>query len=192
MEYLRIHRMAPVWTLIFMTAVIGLAAAAIARSGFWDTVAGVPVFGVLFYGLAIAWVNRVRVEVDWRGARITCGPLPAIPRPPEVGFQDVEKVYVRHAQMPTKSGSIRYLAAGLQRKDGRWVDLSEPLIPDEEVWREAWRIARALSWPRGVVELHGLPPRMDWQAANGVWYWAAAFLAGLGWGVFVEFWLRRQ
>jgi hypothetical protein len=169
-----------------------MATLGIVRNGFWDIVAAAPIFAVVFYGLTIAWVNRVRVEVDWWGARITCGPLPAMPHAPFVSFQDVEKVYVRHAQMPTKSGSIRYLAAGLQRKDGRWVDLSEPLIPDEEVWREAWRIARALSWPRGVVELDGLAPRTDWQAAHGVWYWTGAFLASLGWGVFVEFWLRRQ
>lgn len=184
--------MAPVWALTFLTAFLMMATVSIVRSGFWDIVAGAPIFAVIHYALAVAWVNRVRVRVDWQGARITCGPLPAMPHAPIVGFQDVEKVYVRHAQMPTKSGSIPYLAAGIQRKDGRWMDLSEPLIPEEQVWQEAWQIARALSWPRGVVELHGLPPRMDWQSANGVWYWAGAFLAGLGWGVFVEFWLRRQ
>lgn len=189
--YLRAHRIAPLWAMCVLSVPILAGTYSIVREGFWECVAGGPLFLTFGYALAVGFVTRVQVQADWRGVRISYGPLPVAPKPEDVPHSDVVKVYVRHATMPTRTGSIPYLAAGVQRRDGRWVDLSQPLLDDATVWKEAAEIARALAWPRPVEELRGRAPRSDWNAARAVWYWGGAVTAGFLWGCVTEMWLRQ-
>jgi hypothetical protein len=188
--YERTHRLAPWWLVVILALILGVGTMGVARAGKWDAVAGLPVFAIFWYGWAVAAVNRARVRVDWEGVRTELGPLPVGAVTEGVKAWEVARVYVRHAWMPTKSGSIEYLAAGVERADGRWMDLSAPLGKDEEAWNDAREIARALSWARGVEELWGKPRKMDWKAARPVWIWAGAFLAAIAWAVYVEAALR--
>jgi hypothetical protein len=101
----------------------------------------------------------------------------------------VAAVYVRRAAMPTRSGAVPYLAAGVQRMDGRWLDLTEPLIADERVWAEAREMAAVLG--KSVTEGWERAPKADWRQSRVAWYWIGAVLAGILWGCFVELALRR-
>ena len=187
-EYFRNYRVVPLWSAILLTIPVGMGVMGIAHEGFKDLVAGGPIFFLFAYGLVAVYINRAFVRVNREGIQSGVGPVPLAPAFTPVPRGEITKVYVRHAWMPTKSGSINYLAAGVQRTDGRWLDLSQPMIADDLVWREAAAIALALAWPLRIEELRGLPPKKDWAAARFVWYWGGAILAGIAWGCAVEFW----
>lgn len=185
-EYFRIHRLVPLWAALLITIPVSLGILGIAHEGFHETLAGGPLFLLFAYALAGGYLNRVSVRVNGQGVSSALGPVPLAPAQPPVALGDIVKVYVRHASRPTRSGSIPYLAAGVERADGRWLDLSEPMMADDLVRREAHAIAAALAWQRPVEELWGAPPTRDWISMRGVWYWLGAVLAGMAWGCAVE------
>jgi hypothetical protein len=187
--YERSYRLVARWIVIFMTMFMGMATWGVASEGMWEMVAGGPVFAVLWYALAVGALNRTRVRVDGAGVAIGNGPLPVAPAVEFVPAAEVATVYVRHAVMPTRTGAVPYLAAGVERRDGRWVDVTEPLIADERVWAEAREMAAVLG--RGVEERWGRAPKTDWKQMRMVWYWTGAVLAGILWGCYVELVLRR-
>jgi hypothetical protein len=187
-EYYRIHRLMPLWFTILLAIPISLGVWGLAREGYDEMIAGGPVFLLLGYVLVAGFVNRMSIHVDSHGVRTGLGPLPLAPDAEPVSYEEIVKVYVRHASRPTKSGNIVYLAAGVERTDGRWVDLSQPMLKDAEVWQEAAAIAVALNWALPVEELWGGPPKPDWGLTRGAWYWVGAILAGIGWGCLVQLW----
>ncbi len=189
MMFERSYRLAARWKAAVMTAFLVFATWQVASEGRRQVVAGAPLFAVYVYGLALLWGNRVRVRVDAAGARVEIGPVPSAPRTEPVPAAEVAAVYVRRAAMPTRSGAVPYLAAGVQRNDGRWLDLTEPLIADERVWAEAREIAAVLG--KSVTEGWARAPKPDWRQSRVAWYWTGAVLAGIGWGCFVELALRR-
>ena len=83
--------------------------------------------------------------------------------------------------MRLKTTQVPYLAAGIERMDGRWLALSVPRLEDAVVRREAAEIAAALSWPRPVEELTGAAPSPELSKMRAVWYWGAALLASILW-----------
>ena len=115
------------------------------------------------------------------------GPLPVAPKPDLIRFDQVRRVYVRHAIIRLKANSLPYLAAGIERIDGRWLDLSVPRLEDAVVRREAAEIAAAPSWPRPVEELTGAAPSPELSEMRAVWYWGAALLASILWFCLFEF-----
>lgn len=189
-RHVRTYRLAPLWACIVMTLPIGAGTCSILRDWGYDALAGGPLFAIFWYALLAGYLNRTRVQVSWEGVQAECGPIPVMPRPERVHFSEIRRVYVRQAFMPTKSRAIPYLAAGVERTDGRWMDLSEPLISEERVWAEARDIARALSWSRPIEELSGRPKKMDWMAGRFLLYWVGAAMAAFTWGAYVEFALR--
>ena len=187
--YERSYRLAARWKAVVMTAILAFATWQVAGEGRRQVVAGAPLFAVYVYGLAVLWRNRVRVQVDAEGARVEIGPVPSAPRTEPVPAAEVAAVYVRRAAMQTRSGVVPYLAAGVQRSDGRWLDLTEPLIADDHVWAEAREMAAVLG--KSVTEGWARPPKADWSQSRVAWYWTGAVLAGILWGCFVELALRR-
>lgn len=180
------HRLTDRWMAIIIIGFYMIAVAILVREGIRDVVAGLPLFALLGYGTAAAFRNRIRVVVNREGIRVENGPLPVQPATPTVERAQVARVYVRHAYMPTRFGGVFYLAAGVERSDGTWLDLSAPGIPDEDVWRRANQIARSLEWSGPVEELHGRAPKADPRGTRVAWYWTAAGLGAMLWGCAVE------
>lgn len=175
-----------------LSLVLGLATADVFGRG-WsrDALAGGPLFLLFWYLLAGAYCNRYWVRVTWEGVTQGHGPVPFGRDMEPVLRSDVAKVYVRHAIQPSRFGSHAYLAAGIEKTDGSWMDLSPLPLEDDKVWLEARAIAGALAWPYPVVELWGRPPKLDWGAARPLLYWSAAIFAAFGWGIIVELYLRH-
>lgn len=185
--YRREHRLAPQRPVRFIALFYAFAVWMIIREGPRELIAGAPLFAVLGYALAAGLFNSVRTRAGSTGIAVDFGPLPVAPAPAPLPRDEVAKVYVRHTVMPTRTGGIPYLAAGVQRTDGRWYDLTEPLLDDAAVWRDAQALSIALQWPAPVEELWGAPPRRDWQAMRAVWYWTAATIGSIAWGCLAPF-----
>ncbi|HEU0123851.1 MAG TPA: hypothetical protein VFQ91_25185 [Bryobacteraceae bacterium] len=191
-EYSHNSRVLPVWVAVILTVPLALGTADVFGPG-WskDAAAGLPLFIVFWYLLGAIYCNRYWVRVTWEGITQGHGPVPFGPAPPLTPRSDVAKVYVRHAVLSGRFGSHPYLAAGVEKIDGSWMDLSPWPMEDEKVWAEAKAIADALAWPYPVAELWGRPPKMDWGAAKPVLYWSCAVVAGFCWGLCVELFLRH-
>ena len=180
------HRLTERWKALVFIGLYTIAVAMLLREGIRDVVAGLPLFAVLGYGIAVSFRNRIRVVVNREGIQIENGPLPVQPATPTVERAQVARVYVRHAYMPTRFGGIFYLAAGVERTDGTWLDLSATGLPDETVWQQAHSIARSLEWRAPIEELRGRPPKADPVGQRVVWYWTGAGLASILWGCAVQ------
>jgi len=191
-EYKRRHRVAPLWLAILLTIPIGGGAYGVFCSSRVDRIAGGPMFCVFGYLLLALYVNTARVHVNWEGIRAGHGPLPLAPGLKPVSHTEVARVYVRHAWMVTKGGGYPYLAAGVEKRDGTWMDLSKVEISDAEVWAEAREIALALCRPDPVVEIFERnPPKLDWKAAMPIFLWGGAVVACFIWGAFAEITFHR-
>lgn len=189
--YERQARLVPRWFVGVLAGVLAVGTAGIWVAGEWDRLAGAPMMALFWYGWAIAAVNRTRVSVDRRQVEAAQGPLPVGAGRTAVPAGEVARVYVRHAWMPTRTGAVPYLAAGVERRNGRWLDLVTSMEKGVDAWREARAIADALGTPDPVVELRGGPPVRDWQAMRVVFLWTGAFVGAMLWGLYVEEFLRR-
>jgi hypothetical protein len=180
------HRLTERWKALAMAGFYTVATVAVVHEGPREIIGGLPLFALLGYGLAAALRNRIRVVVDSGRIQVENGPLLIEPPTPTVERAQVARVYVRHAYMPSRTGGWAYLAAGVERSDGTWLDLSAPGLPDEDVWRRANQIARSLEWPGPVEELHDRAPKADPRGTRVVWYWTAAGLGAMLWGCAVQ------
>lgn len=180
--FVREHRLVPRGPAAVVAVFFAIGTVSLVREGAREMVAGLPMVALMAYGLAAALLNRVRTQVDSRGLAVVNGPVPVAPASPVMPRGEVAKVYVRHAVLPSKTGPIPYLAAGVQRADGRWYDVSDPILDDAGVWREARELAAALQWNGPVEELWGTPPTRDWKAMRPIWYWTGAVLGAMAWG----------
>jgi hypothetical protein len=180
------HRLTERWKALAVTGFYTVATIAVVHEGPREIIGGLPLFALLGYGLAAALRNRIRVVVQNGRIQVENGPLLVEPPTPTVERAEVAQVYVRHAYMPSRSGGGFYLAAGVERSDGTWLDLSAPGLPDEEVWRRARQIALSLEWPGAIAELRGRAPKADPRGTRVVWYWAGAGLGAMLWGVAVQ------
>ncbi len=180
------HRLAERWKVLAVIGFYTVATFAAVHEGPREIIGGLPLFALTGYGLAAALRNRIRVLVKNGQIQVENGPLPVEPPTPPVDRAQVARVYVRHAYMPSRSGGGFYLAAGVERTDGTWLDLSAPGLPDEMVWEQARQIARSLEWPRAIEELRGRAPKTDPRGTRVVWYWAGAGLGVILWGVAVH------
>lgn len=180
------------WVAVILTVPLALGTANVFRAG-WSTnaTAGLPLLILFWYLLAAVYANRYWVHVTWEGITQGHGPVPIGPALPPTHRSDVARVYVRHAILSGRFGSHPYLAAGVEKTDGTWMDLSPLPMEDEKVWAEARAIAAALAWPYPVEELWGRPRKFDWGAAKPILYWGAALFGGFCWGLGVELYLRH-
>ena len=174
------------WKVLAVTGFYVVATIAAVHEGPREIIGGLPLFALTGYGLAAALRNRIRVVVDSGRIQVENGPLLVEPPTPTVERAQVARLYVRHAYMPSRTGGGAYLAAGVERSDGTWLDLSAPGLPDETVWEQARQIARSQEWPGAVEELHGRAPKADPRGTRVVWYWTGAGLAAMLWGVAVQ------
>lgn len=190
-EYRDSYRVTPLWAVLVLTIPVGLGAWAIAAAGYVDSLAGTPLFAMFAYGLAVGYLNRVGVRVTAAGVEKWFGPLGAGVAPHYVDREEIAKVYVRYVYKTAKSGQAPYWAAGVERTDGVWVDLTNPLATTEAVRGAAVEIARALEWQEPIAVLRGNPAK--WERKEMVTpylLWGGAATAALVWGVYVELTMR--
>ena len=190
-EYFRSRRPVPLWLVLGMAIAIAPEIQRNLRPGGTRLIAMVSILGVAAYAVASGCLNRTWVRVNWQGVARGAGPLPVAPNPDLIRFDQVRRVYVRHAIMRLKATSVPYLAAGIERIDGRWLDVSAPRLEDAVVRREAAEIALALACPRPVEELTGEAPSPEQSEMRAAWFWGGAVLASIVWFCAVEFGLAR-
>jgi hypothetical protein len=144
------------WALagVFLVGVLPLEAGVV-LSGVPGTITGsIPFALLVLYVLAAVAVNRTSVTVTRQGIRRFYVGLPTGETELWIPREDVTKVYVREVEIRGRT-TVRYKVAGVETKQGWWVDLSD----DREPARSAEAIAGALGWQPGVVQLAGRAPR---------------------------------
>lgn len=182
-EYSDSYRLFPLWAVLSLTIPVGLGAWGISAARYTDTLAGTPLFALFAYGLAIGYVNRAWVRVGANGVTAGFGPLPCGLQPDWVPRDEVAKVYLRYVQ----TARARYWAAGVERTDGRWLDLTDPLATSDVVKKRAEAIAIALQWTEPIAILRGQPPAYDRRAA-AVWLlWGGLVTSAFVWGLLHSF-----
>jgi len=140
-----------------------------------------PVMALFTYGVLVCFCNRVRIDVNLRGAWIRKGPFPVAPQTPPVLREHIARVYVRRAIYQVKGVTKVYMAAGVQRTDGACLDLTEELIPDEAVREHAAAIAAALDWKHPIAELEGEVLNLESSVLMAYLGWAGVLLFSLVW-----------
>lgn len=189
--YERDIRLAPRWT---AGVVAGLALAAIGgllRLGWWSLAAGAPLLGLAVYGALVLYRNVWRLRVDAAGLVIGSGPLWVGPVVGRIAVEEVAGVYVRWAPMPGRPAPAAYLAAGVEHVDGRWIDVTDPMMAEVAVWREAQAVAAALGTGFLVEERKGMPGRIDWTGLRQWGCWAGLTAVAVGWAVLVAWIVGR-
>lgn len=191
-EYTSSYRVWPLWAVLLMTIPAGLGIWGIAAAGYVDTLAGAPMFALLTYALAAGYLNRAHVRVSVEGVTAWQGPLPAGVQPQFVGREEIARVFIRYVHMSPRSGQAPYWAAGVERRDGVWVDLTDPLAGTEVVRSAAAEIAQALEWEEPIAVIRQQAQVFDrWRIGSPLLLWAAAFGAALAWGLYVEWSMRK-
>jgi hypothetical protein len=185
-ESVHSFRVAPLWAVLVLTIPAGVAAWGVVAAGYAGSLAGTPVMALLAYGLAAGYVNHIRVRAGAEGVTAEVGPLPVGMHAVWVPREEIARIYVRRAVMAAKPQPMRYLAAGVERADGRWLDLTEPLAPAESVLANAREMAAALDWGEPVEVLEEDPPGPNENQAAPWRLWAGLLAGGFVWAVYAE------
>ncbi len=186
-EYANSYRLFPLWAVLLLTIPAGLGSWGISASSYVDRMAGTPLFLLFGYGLAVGYLNRRWVRVNAEGVAAGFGPLPCGVHPDWVPRDEVRKVYVRYVNVSPKSGRAPYWAAGVERADGCWLDLSDPLAPSGEIREAAQELAAALEWPEPIELVRSMPTVFDRRRVTGpLLLWSGLVMAALVWAVYIE------
>jgi len=182
-EYRQSYRVFPLWAVLLLTIPVGLGVWGVSAARYSDAVAGTPLFALFAYGLAVGYANRMGVNVTASGVAKAFGPLPCGAQPEWVPREEIAKVYLRYVYVSGKSGRAPYWAAGVERTDGRWVDLSDPLAPVEAVRGMAVEMAQALEWTEPIAVLRGQPAAYDRKHVMPWLLWGGLVAGALVWGL---------
>ncbi len=189
-EYFRSEQLLSARVAIAAGAMLALGYGGVAAKGKWEALGAGPLFLVLAYGIAAGTVNRDRVRAGAGGVRTEFGPLPAGIPAREARREEIVRVYVRKGLLPGKHQMVPYLAAGVECRDGRRLDVTQPQLPDAVVRQEAAELAAALGWRGPVEELAEAKPELNLRWGKAMWAWAGAMAVAAGWGCFVQLSLR--
>jgi hypothetical protein len=175
-EHSSSYRLYPLWAVLLLTIPVGLGAWGVSAARYADTLAATPLFALFVYGLAVGYVNRAWVRVTAEGVGTGFGPLPCGVQPVWVDREQIAKIYVRLVE---SSETTPRWAAGVERTDGQWVDLTDPLAPGESVRESAQEIALALQWEEPIAIVRGQPAtagsRLPWLL------WGSLLIAATLW-----------
>ena len=185
-EYAHSYRLFPLWAVLVLTIPVGFGAWGVSAAGYVNTLAATPLFALFAYGLAIGYVNRANVRVTPDGLVASFDPLPCGAPPEWVPRDEIVRVYLRYVYVSAKSGSASYWAAGVERADGRWLDLSDPLLPPEAARETAQEIALALEWTEPIAILRGMLPVPDRRMLSPLLLWGGTLAVAFLWGIYVE------
>lgn len=180
-EYTDSYRLYPLWAMLLLTIPVGLGAWGVSAARYSDTLAGTPLFVLFAYGLAVGYMNRAWVRVTAEGVETGFGPLPCGVQPAWVPRQEVAEVYVRFVSVSARSGQSPYWAAGVQRTDGQFVDLTDQWAPLEEIQQSAQEIAATLQWTAPIQLLRGSPPYGDPRRTAPLLLWSGLVAAAIVW-----------
>jgi hypothetical protein len=182
-EYIRSHRLFPLWAVFLLTIPVGLGAWSVSAARYSDALAGTPLFVLFAYGLAVGYANRQTIHVTAEGVGKAFGPLPCGVQPEWVPRDEIAKVYLRYVYVSAKSGRAPYWAAGIEDTGGRWVDLTDPLAPTDAVKESAQQIAAMLRWTEQIEVLRGMPAVYDRKALAPLLLWGGLIVAAFAWGI---------
>jgi len=180
-EYSSSHRLYPLWAVLSLTIPIGLGAWGVSAARGMNTLAGTPLFALFAYGLAVGYLNRVWVRVTADGISTGFGPLPCGVHPIWVARDDIAKVYLRLIPVAADSEQTPHWAAGVERIDGQWFDLTDPLAAAEAVRESAQEIALTLQWTEPIQLLRAAPPNDYPKRSIPLRMWGALVAAAIVW-----------
>lgn len=175
-EYRQSYRVFPLWAVLLLTIPVGLGVWGVSAARYSDSLAGTPLFALFAYGLAVGYVNRMGVSATVEGVAKGFGPLPCGVPPEWVPREEIARVYLRYA------GEKRWVA-GVERTDGRWVDLSDPLATVEAVRGMAVEVAQALEWTEPVAIVRGAAPATDRRHLQPWLLWGGMAAAAVVWAL---------
>ena len=176
-EYSSSYRLYPLWAVLVLTIPIGLGASGVSTARYADTLAATPLFALFVYGLAVGYINRAWVRVTPEGAGTGFGPLPCGVQPVWVDREEIAKIYVRLIE----SSEAPRWAAGIERTDGHWVDLTDPLAPAETVRESAQEIALALQWEEPIEIVREKPASAGSKLTLPLFLWGSLLIAATLW-----------
>ena len=124
MEIRTSTRLAPAWAMILLLAVWAVFGAVLLTD---DTLSpGLPVLAVLGYMMVCGLVNRRYAVVSPGRLEAGVRPLPGAGKPSVATATEVARWYTRLVIVPSRYGSTRFHAAGVELHDGRCVDVLGP------------------------------------------------------------------
>jgi len=177
---------APWWLVVMLMVAAAWLLYGLYRDVFRNLIAMAPMAGIVAYLLVALLVNRTHVRLDAEGFRRRFGPLPLGPREAPLPAGDVKLVFVRYALASTGRSSSFFLRAGIETRDGRLVDITEPGMEEAAVWEAAREMAGALGGRVPVTPLEQRQTHLPKADVEALVLWlAAAFGAGV-WAIAVS------
>lgn len=176
----------PWWLSAFTVAAAVWILHGLYRDVFGNLWAMLPMIGIVGYLVTALALNRTQVRVDREGFRRSFGPVPIGMVEAPVPAGEVKRVVVRWAMASTGRSVAKYLAAGLETRSGRLVDITEPGETEEAVWRAAREMAEALGRGVPVEAIGGRGVQIDQPTLRMVLAWAGGFAASIFWAIAVQ------
>lgn len=110
------------------------------------------------YLVCVMWRNEVAVSAGREGVRKENGPLWGPEGGRVIRREEILRVYVRTFTVNSKYGG-RFRTVGVETKEGDNLDLMVSCPPHPGMAEEARKLAAALGWTEGIVELDGAGKR---------------------------------
>jgi hypothetical protein len=76
-------------------------------------------FGYFAFGILL---NKTHTRINSSLIEMKYGPLQGAGGPDSIQRDQIAQCYYRYLVIPTRSGSMKFYAAGIETKDGMWLD----------------------------------------------------------------------
>jgi len=167
------------WRLgLFFSVPLFVATAQVLSFGHEFVTAWAPGLAMSWYGVALIWLNRTKVQIGLEGVRFTYGPLPSGARNRHFPRSAVARFYVRSYVDRSRYGGF-YKAVGIQTHSGYAHDFEREELPAKAMAQTARRYMSAVEWREAAVEIEGSLPGREVQGfASGAPILVAFTLSG--------------